>query len=174
MRVPLQSPEQFTLRVFILHNNMPTPIELTDRLYSELQNAALVVDGISGVVTPYNPSTVVIYPSTLQAAAQPTINAFDGSQAAQDAWNAIPQAQKDAILLINLLESYPRAYRAVAALTVDELNTIRQWIVAFKAATAAATSLANLQTRVAALPDLPNRTLAQAKTAFISKVNSGT
>ncbi len=153
---------------------MPTPIELTNRLYSSLQNAAISVDGISGVVSPYNPATVVIFPSNLQATAQATINAFDGSQSAQDAWNLIQQNQKDAVSLINLLEANPRAFRAVAGLVVDEINTLRQWIVAFKAATAAATSLANLQTRVAALPDLPDRTLAQAKSAFISKVNSGT
>ncbi len=153
---------------------MPTSIQLTDRLYSELQNAAISVDGISGVVSPYNPVMVVIFPSNLQASAQATINAFDGSQAAQDAWNAIPQDRKDAVLLINLTNPQARAYRAIAALAIDEINTLREWIVAFKAATAAASSLANLQIRVAALPDLPDRTLAQAKTAFISKVNSGT
>ncbi len=153
---------------------MPTPIELTDRLYGSLQNAAIAADGISGVVSPYNPATVVIHPSNLQAAAQATINAFDGSQAAQDAWNAIPQSQKQAILLINLLDANARAYRAVAALAIDEINALREWIVSFQAAVAAASSLANLQTRVAALPNLPDRTLAQAKTAFIAKVNSGT
>ncbi len=153
---------------------MPTAIELTDRLYSELQNAAISTDGISGVVSPYNPATVVIFPSNLQASAQATINAFDGSQAAQDAWNAIPIAQKQAVLLINLLDANCRAYRAIAALAIDEINTLREWIVSFQAAVAASTSLANLQTRVAALPNLPDRTLAQAKSAFIAKVNSGT
>ena len=153
---------------------MPTPIQLTNRLYSELQNAALAVDGISGVVSPYNPATVVVYPSSLQAAAQATINAFDGSQAAQDVWNAIPQSQKDAILLINLLDSYPRAYRAVAALVVDEINTLREWTVSFKTQAALATTFADLKTRIETLPNLPDRTLAQAKSAFISKVNSGT
>ncbi len=153
---------------------MPTPIELTDRLYGSLQNAAISVDGISGMVSPYNPATVVVYPSNLQAAAQATINAFDGSQAAQDAWNAIPSAQKQAVLLINLLDANARAYRAVAALAIDEINALREWIVSFQAAVAAATSLANLQTRVAALPNLPDRTLSQAKSAFINKVNSGT
>jgi len=153
---------------------MPTSIQLANRLYSELQNAALAVDGISGVVSPYNPATVVIYPSSLQAAAQPTINGFDGSQAAQDAWDAIPQDQKNAILLINLLDSYPRAYRAVSALVVDEINVLREWTVSFKAQVALATTLADLKTRVATLPNLPDRTLAQAKSAFISKVNSGT
>ncbi len=153
---------------------MPTSIQLTDRLYSELQNAAISVDGISGVVSPYNPATVVIFPSNLQAAAQATINAFDGSQSAQDTWNLIPQDRKDAILLINLANPQARAYRAIAALAIDEINTLREWIVSFQAAVAAATSLANLQTRIAALPNLPDRTLAQAKAAFINKVNSGT
>ncbi len=153
---------------------MPTPIQLTDRLYSELQNVSVSVDGISGVVSPYNPATVVIFPSNLQASAQATINAFDGSQAAQDAWNAIPQDRKDAVLLINLTNPQARAYRAIAALAIDEINTLREWIISFQAAVAASTSLANLQTRVAALPNLPDRTLAQAKTAFIAKVNSGT
>ncbi len=153
---------------------MPTPIQLTDRLYSELQNASVSVDGISGVVSPYNPATVSVQPSNLQASAQATINAFDGSQAAQDAWNAIPSAQKQAVLLINLLDANARAYRAIAALAIDEINTLREWIVSFQAAVAAASSLANLQTRVAALPSLPDRTLAQAKAAFINKVNSGT
>ncbi len=153
---------------------MPTPIELTDRLYSELQNAAVSVDGISGVVTPWNPATVTVQPSNLQTSAQATINAFDGSQSAQDAWNALPQDQKDAVTLINLNGANARAYRAIAALAIDEINTLREWIVSFQAAVAAATSLANLQTRVAALPNLPDRTLAQAKAAFIAKVNSGT
>ncbi len=153
---------------------MPTSIQLTDRLYSELQNVALNVDGISGVVSPYNPATVSVQPSSLQASAQATINAFDGSQAAQDAWNAIPQDRKDAVLLINLANPQARAYRAIAALAIDEINTLREWIVSFQAAVAAASSLANLQTRVAALPNLPDRTLAQAKSAFIAKVNSGT
>lgn len=63
--------------------------------------------------------------------------------------------------------------RGTAAVLVDEINLLREWIVAFKAATAAATSLANLQTRVAALPDLPDRTVAQAKTAIQNKITAG-
>ncbi len=153
---------------------MPTVIQLSDRLESSFQNAGLNLDGFSGVVSPWNPATVSVFPSNLQTTAQPVINAFDGSQAAQDAWNALPQDQKSAVRLINTLTPDARAYRAIAALAIDEINTLREWIVAFKAATAAASSLANLQTRVAALPDLPDRTLAQAKTAFINKVNSGT
>ncbi len=153
---------------------MPTPSQLNDRLYSDLQNAGISVDGIGGMVSPYNPATVVIFPSNLQAPSQATINAFDGSQSAQDAWNLIPQDQKGAVRLINLLDANARAYRAVAAMAIDEINTLREWIVAFQAQVALASTLADLKTRVAGLPNLPDRTLAQAKAAFISKVNNGT
>ena len=64
--------------------------------------------------------------------------------------------------------------RASAGVTIDEINALRDWITSFKAAVAAATNLANLQTRVAALADMPDRTLAQAKTAIVAKIDSGT
>lgn len=63
--------------------------------------------------------------------------------------------------------------RAIVAILLDEINALRTWTRDFKAATAAATSLANLQTRVAALPTLADRTLAQAKTAYQTKIASG-
>ncbi len=154
---------------------MPTSIQLTDKLFSELQNAALAIDGISGVVSPWNPAMVTVQPSNLQASAQATINAFDGSQGAYDIWVAtVTSAQKEAVTLMQRQEANAKAFRAIAALAIDEINTLREWIVSFQGAVAAATSLANLQTRVAALPNLPDRTLAQAKNAFIAKVNSGT
>jgi hypothetical protein len=154
---------------------MPTSIQLTDKLFSELQNAALAIDGISGVVSPWNPAVVSVQPSNLQASAQATINAFDGSQGAYDTWVAtVTSAQKEAVTFMQRQDGTSKAYRAVAALAVDEINTLRQWIVAFKVEVAAAATLADLKTRVAALPNLPDRTLAQAKAAFINKVNSGT
>jgi hypothetical protein len=58
------------------------------------------------------------------------------------------------------------ALRVTVKLLVDELNILRQWITEFKAATAAASSLANLKTGVAALPNVPQRTYTQAKTAI--------
>jgi hypothetical protein len=63
--------------------------------------------------------------------------------------------------------------RAIVLVAIDEINLLREWITSFKAAVAAATSLANLQTRVAALPDLPDRTPAQAKAAVTNKIDSG-
>lgn len=60
--------------------------------------------------------------------------------------------------------------RATLLVSVDEINALRQWIESFKAATAAATSLSDLKTRVAALSAMPDRTTAQAKTAITNKL----
>jgi len=65
-------------------------------------------------------------------------------------------------------------HRAVASVLVDEINALRDWLTAFKVAMAAATSLANLQTRVAALANTPDRTLAQARTAIKAAITGGT
>ena len=151
---------------------MPTQLDLTERLDSDIRAANIAIDGISGVVSPYNPTTVIVSPANLQAAAQPIINAFDGSQQAQDAWR-IGQSENQAVSFMTALGTEARAYRAVAAIMVDEINSLRDWITIFKAAVAAATSLADLKTRVAALPDLPDRTLQQAKNAFIAKIQGG-
>ena len=64
--------------------------------------------------------------------------------------------------------------RAVADIIKDEINSLRGWVVSFKAQVALATNLANLQTRVAGLPDMPDRTLAQLKTAIKNRVDDGT
>lgn len=66
-----------------------------------------------------------------------------------------------------------KALRALAGVLVDELNALRQWVTSFKAACAAATSFADQKTRIAALANVPDRTLAQAKTAIQNKVNAG-
>jgi hypothetical protein len=51
---------------------------------------------------------------------------------------------------------------------------MRAWITSFKAAVAAATNLADLKTRVAALPALPAITNAQLVTAISSRIDDGT
>lgn len=63
--------------------------------------------------------------------------------------------------------------RALALTVLDEVNVLREWIVSFKAATAAATNLSTLQSRVAALPDLPDRTKAQLINAIQNKTDGG-
>jgi hypothetical protein len=63
--------------------------------------------------------------------------------------------------------------RAVLLTVFDENNNLRQWIQAFKGQVALASSLADLKTRVAALPDMPDRTVPQAKVSVQNKINSG-
>lgn len=63
--------------------------------------------------------------------------------------------------------------RAIAELLVRENNLLRQWIMGFKAEVAAASNLNGLKTGVASLPNMPDRTLSQAKTAYINLINAG-
>lgn len=67
------------------------------------------------------------------------------------------------------------AIRAVSlAAGLDGDNPIRDWITQFKAAVAASTSLANLQTRVGALPNMPPVTKANVRAKVTDRLNDGT
>lgn len=66
-----------------------------------------------------------------------------------------------------------RTQRGAALVTMDELNLLRQWIMTFKAAVAAATTLADLKTRVAALNDLADRNAGQINGAIQNRINAG-
>lgn len=63
--------------------------------------------------------------------------------------------------------------RALADIVKDEINLIRQWLVALKAEVAAASSFGNLKTRVATLPDMPDRTLVQLRTSIEQRIDNG-
>lgn len=63
--------------------------------------------------------------------------------------------------------------RAALYMIGDEFNDLIAWINAFSAAVAAATSLANLQTRIAALSKPPTLTVANVLAAWQAKINSG-
>lgn len=52
-------------------------------------------------------------------------------------------------------------------------NPLRQWIVAFKAQVALASTLADLKLRIATLPDMPDITFSQVKTYLKNKIDSG-
>jgi len=67
-----------------------------------------------------------------------------------------------------------KTLRAAALVTMDELNLLRQWITAFKAAVSLAATLADLKTRVAALDSMPDRSASQIKGAIQNKINAGT
>lgn len=62
--------------------------------------------------------------------------------------------------------------RALALVVMDEINLLRQWVTSFKAAVAAAATLADLKTRVAQLANLPDRTAVQAKAAVVTKIDA--
>lgn len=88
------------------------------------------------------------------------------SQAVAILTNPLPQGKVNRAIPLGILDS------AVAA-----LNTLREWDMSFKAAVAAATSLADLKTRVAALPDLPDLVEANVvnavKSAIQNHINNG-
>lgn len=65
-----------------------------------------------------------------------------------------------------------RLARASLLATRDELNVLRAWLTDLKAAVAAATSLADLQARVAELDHLPQRTVAQVKAGLAGAIDS--
>lgn len=68
------------------------------------------------------------------------------------------------------LDNVARIHKAAALVTMDEINILRQWDQSFKAAVAASTSLADLKTRVAALPAMPDRTATQIVNAVTAKL----
>lgn len=121
-------------------------------------------------------------PSTLIWTSTDTIPSSSEIQSGIDACNAEQtpsgqnlKARSDAIgSLLNSTTERDKLIRAVLLTMFDENNNTRQWIQSFKAAVAASTSLADLKTRVAALPAMPDRTVQQAKTAVSNKIDSGT
>jgi len=109
-----------------------------------------------------------------------------GAQPSQATLDAVTQAQVDAALtallrtqakaLYDLLTTHTgeaKVVRALVAVLLDEINTLRGWLASFKTEVAAAASLADLKTRVATLPPTPDRTPAQAKTAITQKIDGG-
>ena len=93
------------------------------------------------------------------------INIAD-QQAAQAAAIAVMRAAEAQ------LDNAMKIEKGVALVTLDELNILRGWLAAYKVEVAAATSLADLKTRVAGLPATPERTVDQLKTSVSNKVES--
>lgn len=98
-----------------------------------------------------------------------------GERAAVDAaalTTSRTQAKAAAKAAIDGLDGY--VLRAMAANMLSEVNDLRTWITSFKAAVAAASSLTDLKNRVAALPNVPQRTVTQAKTAYKALLDGST
>lgn len=100
-------------------------------------------------------------------ATQPEIDGFPAAQTADENLMDRDRAR-------DLFENHPNWRKMMIAysdIIKDELNILRGWTLDFKAEVAAATSLADLQTRVAGLPDLADRTLAQLRTAINNRIS---
>ena len=87
----------------------------------------------------------------------------------QNRANAAAIALSALIEFESQLDNGIRIVKGLALTLLDEVNLLRSWFVSFKVTTASAISLADFKTRVAALPDMPERTVDQLKTAVYNK-----
>jgi len=104
-------------------------------------------------------------------AAGNTVATADPAPTSTDILNALRVAAVD--MFLNQPDANAKVHRAESLTLIDELNSIRQWLQAFKNGVATAATLADIKTLVAGLPSMPDRTVSQAKTAVQNKVNSG-
>ena len=96
------------------------------------------------------------------------------AMAAAEAAALLAGQRSEGVSILNTAEGIGKLQRCIADIMKDEINIVRQWTVSFKIEVAAASTLADLKTRVATLPTLNDRTLAQLKTLIINKLNAGT
>lgn len=154
---------------------MATTQQLARRLTRQMQDACPCLPSVGTfadkLTWAVNPLAGATAPQI--AAAQAVIDGFDTGDAAQAAWENTDQ-RTAASAAVTDTNTPGKVYRGIAAVLVDEINILRQWLASFKTEVAAATSLADLKTRVATLPATPDRTLAQAKTAVQNAIAAGT
>ncbi len=107
------------------------------------------------------------------------------NQSQWDAANAVIQAYNEASAIIadvqarakdlyDALDAQARVFRAQCKTLLDEINLLRDRLTAQDGAVAAATSLANLQSRwatAASNAPMPDRTTAQARTAIRNNID---
>ena len=145
---------------------------MRERLILTLAAAGVPVDTVTGD----GPGVVVTYQAwateAQRAAGAAVVAAFDWSQAAHDLWLR-DRRRLAASALLDALGGESALVRAVVLVLVDDVNDLRQWVTSFKAAVAAATTLADLKTRVAALANTPDRTAAQARAAVANRITGG-
>jgi hypothetical protein len=148
--------------------------------YAKLTPDRLSVEEIRVITAAVDADTTRIKPVVMTA--QPAFNAAT-QRCVQNGWtvnatNVTPVWLVVALTAaeLNAIEwrNSEIALKAVAAVTAEEINNIRQWLADFKAQVALASTLADLKTRVAALPNMPQRTLTQVRTAIANKIDAGT
>ena len=159
---------------------------MENRLLETLRATGCPVTGVRNV-NPANPAGVTFdvppgTPQNLIDAATAALRSFDWSQGAQDAWLAQQQTTLvtttrgvAAVTLDTGTRDLDLIVRALTLMTLDQIVQHAQWVNAFRAAVAAASSLADLKTRVANIPGgaLPEPTKAQLIAALKAKLSSG-
>ena len=93
-----------------------------------------------------------------------------GEKAAVDAAEAAAIAAADKAARKTYIDQ--RDMTGIVQTLVDEVNILRQYLTTLKAETALASTFANLKTRYATLPNTPDRTYAQARTAIRDRIDA--
>jgi hypothetical protein len=111
------------------------------RLVDAIRGAGVAIVDVT-VGTIGNPATVFVIPSSLQAAAQATINAFDWSDSAHAAWETLQARSLAIALLTNPADAY-KLLRAAFDVARDEINILRAIVVGVGSAVWDPASIAN-------------------------------
>ncbi len=98
-----------------------------------------------------------------------------GEQSAQDAADAAALTASRRQFGKDTLDDATQGIllRAFADIVKDEFNIVRGWTRDFQTEVAAATNLADFKARVATLPTLNDRTLAQLRAAIQARIDTG-
>jgi hypothetical protein len=134
---------------------------------------------LTSVHTPdYPPAEWIINPDMSAVAGYPSIYWIITG----DLVTLMNQAERDAVDaqrlsdardgIIAQLDQVEDIQRQLLIMEVGEFNKLRQWLVDFQAAVASAGNLGQLQSAVAALPDMPDITLAQVKNQLRNALGS--
>lgn len=144
---------------------------MIDRLQHTLEAAGIYGVTIDGGGPGVTISFLAETSQSQRTQADAILAAFNWSQAAHNVWlNELAKAE--AVRLFDDLQGNGKIIRAIVLTLIDEVNVLRQWLTALKAATALSTNYSTLKSGIAGLANTPDRTVAQAKTAISNKVTS--
>ncbi len=114
-------------------------------------------------------TAVVGYPSQYWIITGDVVTLMDAAARAQVDTAALNTSRDSTAAVLNEPEAYPRGYALVA---LDELNAHALKVNSILDAVDAATTLADMKTRIAAITDYPQRTINQMQNAVRSKLGT--
>lgn len=98
---------------------------------------------------------------------------FDWSNAAHNIWRLAKLRQQAESAIDNATDRLEQVDRAIALMMLHDVDTpLRDWITQFKVAVATSTNFANMQSKIAALPNMPTRTVAQLVEALKNRLQT--